>query len=111
MGQSLRWALEEAHIPVLIAVLAHVTGEDSWLQDPYRPASSPGLHDDPGGGLPEEVQQRVRHAALEVLSGSSRTVASPEHWQRIRHADLGAYRVLSHQSSTAGHGEAARLSG
>jgi 4-hydroxyacetophenone monooxygenase len=65
---TLRRALEDAHIPVLIAVLAHLTGDDTWLCEPFLPSRTKGLSDNADGGLPVEVQQRVREAALRLLS-------------------------------------------
>lgn len=65
---TLRWALKDAHIPVLIAVLAHLTGDDAWLRDPYLPSRTKGLSDHADGGLPEAVQDEVRAAALQLLT-------------------------------------------
>lgn len=69
--EALKWALEDAHIPVLIAVLTHLTGDDTWLREPFRCSRTRGLSDNADGGLPTDVQQRVREAALDLLSDPS----------------------------------------
>ncbi|ANW67858.1 hypothetical protein BCA37_18935 [Mycobacterium sp. djl-10] len=64
---DLKTALQDANIPVLLAVLAHLTGEDRWLREPYRPSRTRGLSDHTDGGLPPAVQQQVRDAVLDLL--------------------------------------------
>ncbi len=60
----LRDALRSANIPSLLMVVAHLTGDDRWLRDPYRPHRPRGLDDNDSGGLPEHVQDEIREAAL-----------------------------------------------
>jgi 4-hydroxyacetophenone monooxygenase len=60
-------ALDEANIPTLLLVLAHLTGDDKWLAEPYRPQRGPVLDDNDSGSLPAEVQQEIRAAALRVI--------------------------------------------
>jgi 4-hydroxyacetophenone monooxygenase len=60
-------ALRQANIPSLLAVLYQLTGDQSWLDDPYRPTRTRGLEDHDTGGLPDEIQSQVRAAALEAL--------------------------------------------
>lgn len=56
-------ALEEANIPTLLMVLAHLTGSDRWLCEPYRPVRTKGIGDNDTGGLSTELQDEVRAAA------------------------------------------------
>ncbi len=60
-------ALEEANIPTLLLVLAHLTGDDKWLAEPYRPRRGPALDDNDSGSLPVEIQEEIRAAALRVI--------------------------------------------
>jgi 4-hydroxyacetophenone monooxygenase len=60
-------ALEDANVPVLLAVLAHLTADRRWLEAPYQPDRDAVLRDDPNGGLAPEHVSEVRAAALQVL--------------------------------------------
>jgi 4-hydroxyacetophenone monooxygenase len=60
-------ALEEANIPTLVLVLAHLTGDEKWLEEPYRPRRGPVLDDNDNGSLPEEVQREIRTAAFDAI--------------------------------------------
>ena len=51
------------NIPTLLMVIYQVTGDKRWLERPYRPTRTKGLSDHDSGGLPENVQAEVRHAA------------------------------------------------
>ncbi len=64
---DLREALTSANIPTLLLVLAHLTGDGSWLEGPYRPSRTVALDDNDTGGLPGERRAEIRDAALEVL--------------------------------------------
>lgn len=64
---ELRVALEDANIPTLLLVLQQLTGDDKWLQDPYRPQRGRPLDDNDTAGLPPEVQAEVRAAALDAV--------------------------------------------
>jgi len=64
---ELRAALEEANLPTLLMVLAHLTGDDKWLEDPYRPTRPRGVGDHDSGGFPEELQRSIRDDALETI--------------------------------------------
>lgn len=55
--------VEQANIPALLMLLHQMTGEEKWLEDPYRPARAPGLDDNDSGQLPEDIQREVRQAA------------------------------------------------
>jgi len=63
-------ALEDANIPTLLLVLSQLTGNDKWLEEPYRPRRGPVLDDNDSGGLPEPVQREIRAAALQAILAS-----------------------------------------
>ncbi|MCW3064222.1 MAG: NAD(P)/FAD-dependent oxidoreductase [Solirubrobacterales bacterium] len=63
----LREAVAIANIPTLLPVLVQLTGETRWLEGAYRPERNRGLDDNTTGGLPEEVQEEIRAAALAAL--------------------------------------------
>ncbi len=65
--EELAAALESANIPTLLMVVAHLTGDHSWLETPYRPTRTIALDDNDSGGLPPERQIEVRAAALDML--------------------------------------------
>ena len=67
LRRDLARALEDANVPVLVAMLAHLTADRRWLQAPYRSDRNSVLHDDPTGGLAPEHVTDVRAAALQVL--------------------------------------------
>jgi 4-hydroxyacetophenone monooxygenase len=60
-------ALLSANLPTLIGVLAHVTGDDKWLMDPFRPKKARGLDDNDEGGFSSEVQDEIRGAVLDLV--------------------------------------------
>jgi len=60
-------ALEQANVPTLLLVLAHLTGDEKWLDEPYRPGRGPVLDDNDSGSLPPEIQREIRAAALEAI--------------------------------------------
>ena len=64
---DLRAALEDANIPTLLLVLAHLTGDRTWMDDPYRPSRTVATDDNDSAGLPEERQRDVRDRAFEVV--------------------------------------------
>jgi 4-hydroxyacetophenone monooxygenase len=64
---ELRAALEEANLPTLLMVLAHLTGDDKWLEDPYRPGRPKGVGDHDSGGFPEMLQRSIRADAFEII--------------------------------------------
>ncbi len=65
---ELRAALAEANIPTLLLVVAHMTGDQKWLQGPYLPTRTIGVDDNDTGGLSAEIQQQIRDVAFGVLS-------------------------------------------
>src|SRR5260370_26593253 len=61
-------SLATANIPTLLLVLVSMTGDLSWLEPPFQPTPAKGLSDNDTGGLPEEIQQRIREGGLaEIL--------------------------------------------
>jgi len=65
--QELAQALRSANLPSLLMVLHQLTGEDRWLEAPYRPQRMRGLDDNDDGGLSPDAQAEVRSAALTAL--------------------------------------------
>ncbi|MFZ2511276.1 MAG: monooxygenase, partial [Gordonia sp. (in: high G+C Gram-positive bacteria)] len=64
---ELHAALEAANLPVLLGSLALLTGDDRWIDEPYRPTAPRDLGDHDGGGFDETVAARIRAEAAEVL--------------------------------------------
>jgi 4-hydroxyacetophenone monooxygenase len=67
LRRDLARALEDANVPVLVAMLAHLTTDRRWLAAPYESDHDAVLRDDPTGGLAPEHVSEVRTAALQVL--------------------------------------------
>lgn len=67
-SESLREALLDANIPTLLMVLRHLTGDPRWTADPYRPRKGKPLDDNDSAGLPAELQEEVREAALSAVT-------------------------------------------
>ena len=61
-------ALLSANLPSLIGVLAHMTGDNKWLTDPYRPRRARGLDDNDDGGFPPDIQEEIRRATASVVA-------------------------------------------
>lgn len=69
VDDRLESALRSANIPTLVAVLAHLTGDDAkWLNPPYAPKRARGLDDNDSGGLPDGIQTEIRDAIRTALS-------------------------------------------
>ena len=84
----LREAVAVANIPSLIPVLVQLTGDERWLDDPYRPTRARGLNDHDDGGLPEDVQAEIRDAAVgaiqSFLDGAPVAIAEPSEALLVR---------------------------
>ncbi|NMO91586.1 NAD(P)/FAD-dependent oxidoreductase [Actinomycetospora sp. TBRC 11914] len=65
--EALEAAVAAGNIPTLLLVLAHLTGDDGWLGEGYRPTRTVALHDNDSGGLSERVQAEIRTATVESL--------------------------------------------
>lgn len=68
---TLEAALPHADLRVLLMVLFHYTGDEKWLMPPYAPRRNPRLIADEDAGLSPELQDEIRNAALEILSGET----------------------------------------
>jgi 4-hydroxyacetophenone monooxygenase len=75
-------AIEAANVPTLLLVLTQLTGDLSWLEEPYCPTAPRGLDDNDTGGLPANVQRAVRSAARAAISrwlaGTPAAIAAPD---------------------------------
>jgi 4-hydroxyacetophenone monooxygenase len=77
----LRAALAMANVPALLMLVFQFTGDEQWLEAPYRPTRGKGLGDHDSGGLPDHIQAQVREAALDAImrmqSGDQPAIPSP----------------------------------
>jgi 4-hydroxyacetophenone monooxygenase len=77
-----RWteAVRAANVPTLLMVLVQMTGDERWLEEPYRPTRAKGLSDNDTGGLPEPAIDEIRTAAQKAISAwaGGRPLAIPE---------------------------------
>lgn len=79
-------ALAVASVPTLLMCLAHLTGDDRWIGDPYLPERDVNLFHDETGGLPPDVQAEVREAisaVLDELAAGTRTPAGTPSAERM----------------------------
>jgi len=60
-------AIAAANVPTLACILVQMTGDQRWIEAPYIPTRTRGLEDNDDGGLPAEVQDEIRTAALAAL--------------------------------------------
>jgi hypothetical protein len=60
-------AIAEGDIRVLLMVLVHMTGDEKWLEPPYKPKRDVRLIPDPDAGVPTEDD--ARHARRECHAG------------------------------------------
>src|SRR2546421_10644594 len=65
---NLSSAIAEGDIRVLLMVLVHMTGDERWLEPPYRPRRDVRLIPDPQAGLPPEIQDEIRAAVLKLFA-------------------------------------------
>jgi 4-hydroxyacetophenone monooxygenase len=61
-------AVDDADLRVLLMCLVHLTGDLRWLDPPFTPRRDARLVAAPDAGLPAEVQQEIRSAALQLLT-------------------------------------------
>ena len=66
---ALQAALPHADLRALLMVLFHYTGDEKWLNPPFSPRRNPRLIADEDAGLPSDIQDEIRAAAFDVLSG------------------------------------------
>ena len=80
MEYSLAEAFDEASIPTLLMCLVQITGDESWLREPFLPKRDTNLFADESGGIAESAQQQIRDALVTVLgeiSAGQREMPSP----------------------------------
>jgi 4-hydroxyacetophenone monooxygenase len=65
---DLRHALDDASLPTLLMVLVHLTGDRTWIEDPYLPARNPLVYAEEDGGFSDEMQLRIREAEFGALT-------------------------------------------
>ena len=91
-------AIAEGDIRVLLMVLVHMTGDEKWLEPPYKPKRDVRLIPDPDAGVPKEIQDEIRAAALQYvrkISGTSKpSQANQEAFARAVEAVTDASRRL-----------------
>jgi 4-hydroxyacetophenone monooxygenase len=83
---ELRAALRVANLPTVLAMLAHLTEDDRWLSDRYRPTRTIALNDNDSGGLTPELREEVHEAAVGVLGelrDGRREVPAPPSRERV----------------------------
>ena len=61
-------AIAEGDIRVLLMVLVHMTGDQRWLEPPYKPRRDVRLIPDPEAGVPKEIQDEIRAAVLKLFA-------------------------------------------
>jgi 4-hydroxyacetophenone monooxygenase len=68
----LEQALLAANMPTLTMVLFQLTGDQRWLNDPYRPERASGLGPNDSGGFPDAVAEEIRRCAASAIMVWSR---------------------------------------
>jgi 4-hydroxyacetophenone monooxygenase len=61
-------AVADGDLRVLLMCLVHLTGDERWLEPPYRPAKDVSIVPDPSAGLPDEVADEIREAVVRHAS-------------------------------------------
>ncbi|MCC8960835.1 NAD(P)/FAD-dependent oxidoreductase [Bradyrhizobium sp. Pear76] len=64
-------AIAEGDIRVLLMVLVHMTGDEKWLEPPYKPKRDVRLIPDPDAGVPKEIQDDIRAAVLNLFANGT----------------------------------------
>ena len=65
--EKIRDAVAIANVPALLMLVYQFTGAAQWLEPPYCPTRGKGLLDHDSGGLSEELQLEIRHAAIDAI--------------------------------------------
>ncbi|QTJ65411.1 FAD-dependent oxidoreductase [Rhodococcus sp. ZPP] len=85
---EVRTAVSIANVPALLMVVYQMTGEEKWLEQPYRPTRGKGLGDHDSGGLTEEIQEEIRQAAVQAIldfqAGVKPAIEAPTAEQTVR---------------------------
>src|SRR4029453_7110779 len=78
---ELRTAVSIANVPALLMFVFQFTGDERWLDEPYRPTRGKGLGDHDSGGLPDDIQEEIREAAIDAMlrmqAGEEPAIISP----------------------------------
>jgi 4-hydroxyacetophenone monooxygenase len=93
VSSNVKRALAAADLRVLVICLFHLTGDEKWLGQRYRPGRDTQLVADPAAGFAEDVQEEIRAAAEERFEADvPRPVVSdpgPELFRRMMSHCLG----------------------
>ena len=65
--QEIEEAVQRANLPTLVMVLVQLTGDQKWLEEPYRPTAGRGLTAHDGGGFDQQTAAAIRQAAAEEI--------------------------------------------
>jgi 4-hydroxyacetophenone monooxygenase len=86
-------AVNSADLRVLLMSLYHMTGEERWLEPPFRPIRDTRLVADPSAGFSLEIQQEIREATTALLLGGPHAPAvvdpGPDRFQAMISNFLG----------------------
>ena len=63
--------IAEGDIRVLLMVLVHMTGDERWLERPYKPKRDVRLIPDPEAGVPKDIQDEIRAAVLKLFANGA----------------------------------------
>ena len=85
---TLNSALLSANLPTLIGVLAHVTRDEKWLSDPFRPHRARGLDDNDNGGFTAEIQDEIRRATADMVAAVNAGTLVPDDPSPSRVAEI-----------------------
>jgi 4-hydroxyacetophenone monooxygenase len=92
-SDTLKAAVGEADLRVLLMVLYHFSGDEKWLQAPYLPRRDVQLIADEDAGFAADTQQEIRAAAVAILSdpAAAPVIESPDdaQFQRMMDTCLG----------------------
>ena len=61
-------AIAEGDIRCMLMVLMHMTGDERWLEPPYRPKRDVRLIPDPDAGVPAAIQDEIRAAVVKLFA-------------------------------------------
>src|SRR5436190_16831191 len=64
---DLSTAIAEGDIRVLLMVLDQMTGDQRWLERPYKPKRDVRRIPDPEAGVPKQIQDEIRAAVLKLF--------------------------------------------
>src|SRR4051794_33529326 len=86
-------AIAEGDTRVLLMVLLHMTGDERWLEPPYKPRRDVRLIPDPEAGLSREIQDEIRTAVVNLFADGTPkpaiTAPGNELMLRMMRATLG----------------------